>query len=101
MIQIGATPDKDQAMTLLENAKDKGGKALARRNTLHRRLRQRRRSSLPGTLRWLLQSGQGRERLQDAEEQGLRLLGEPAVASIEVSITGVCLPVVLLGFGFA
>ncbi|WP_209846040.1 SPOR domain-containing protein [Rhizobium herbae] len=28
VIQIGATPDKDQAMTLLENAKDKGGKAL-------------------------------------------------------------------------
>ncbi len=28
VIQIGATPDKSQAMTLLENAKDKGGKAL-------------------------------------------------------------------------
>lgn len=28
VIQIGATPDKDQAMTLLGNAKDKGGKAL-------------------------------------------------------------------------
>lgn len=28
VIQIGATPDKGQAMTLLENAKDKGGKAL-------------------------------------------------------------------------
>jgi D-alanyl-D-alanine carboxypeptidase len=28
VIQIGATPDKDQAMTLLDNAKDKGGKAL-------------------------------------------------------------------------
>jgi D-alanyl-D-alanine carboxypeptidase len=28
VIQVGATPDKDQAMTLLENAKDKGGKAL-------------------------------------------------------------------------
>ncbi len=28
VIQIGATPDKDQAMTLLENAKDKGGKVL-------------------------------------------------------------------------
>jgi len=28
VIQIGATPDKDQAMTLLENAKGKGGKAL-------------------------------------------------------------------------
>jgi D-alanyl-D-alanine carboxypeptidase len=28
VIQIGATPDKAQAMTLLENAKDKGGKAL-------------------------------------------------------------------------
>ncbi|MEK1931471.1 MAG: D-alanyl-D-alanine carboxypeptidase [Pararhizobium sp.] len=29
VIQIGATPDKSQAMTLLENAKDKGGKALS------------------------------------------------------------------------
>lgn len=29
VIQIGATPDKDQAMTLLEKAKDKGGKALS------------------------------------------------------------------------
>ncbi len=28
VIQIGATPDKDQAMTLLGDAKDKGGKAL-------------------------------------------------------------------------
>ncbi|KQV30928.1 D-alanyl-D-alanine carboxypeptidase [Rhizobium sp. Root73] len=28
VIQIGATPDKAQAMTLLDNAKDKGGKAL-------------------------------------------------------------------------
>ncbi|WP_104667159.1 SPOR domain-containing protein [Ensifer adhaerens] len=28
VIQIGATPDKEQAMTLLGNAKDKGGKAL-------------------------------------------------------------------------
>lgn len=28
VIQIGATPDKGQAMTLLGNAKDKGGKAL-------------------------------------------------------------------------
>ena len=28
VIQIGATPDKDQAMSLLEKAKDKGGKAL-------------------------------------------------------------------------
>ncbi|WP_438748891.1 SPOR domain-containing protein [Pararhizobium sp. O133] len=28
VIQIGATPDKDQAMTMLENAKGKGGKAL-------------------------------------------------------------------------
>ncbi|CAN7421607.1 D-alanyl-D-alanine carboxypeptidase [Pararhizobium sp. LjRoot235] len=28
VIQIGATPDKDQAMTLLGKAKDKGGKAL-------------------------------------------------------------------------
>lgn len=28
VIQIGATPDKDQAMTMLENAKSKGGKAL-------------------------------------------------------------------------
>ncbi|MCV9965409.1 D-alanyl-D-alanine carboxypeptidase [Pararhizobium sp. BT-229] len=28
VIQIGATPDKDQATALLENAKDKGGKAL-------------------------------------------------------------------------
>jgi D-alanyl-D-alanine carboxypeptidase len=28
VIQIGATPDKGQAMTLLENAKDKGGKVL-------------------------------------------------------------------------
>ncbi|OCP17197.1 SPOR domain-containing protein [Ensifer sp. LC163] len=30
VIQIGATPDKDQAMTLLGNAKDKGGKALSK-----------------------------------------------------------------------
>jgi D-alanyl-D-alanine carboxypeptidase len=29
IIQIGATPDKGQAMTLLGNAKDKGGKALS------------------------------------------------------------------------
>ncbi len=28
VIQIGATPDKTQAMTLLDNAKEKGGKAL-------------------------------------------------------------------------
>ncbi|MBD9490635.1 D-alanyl-D-alanine carboxypeptidase [Ensifer sp. ENS11] len=30
VIQIGATPDKEQAMTLLGNAKDKGGKALSK-----------------------------------------------------------------------